>query len=51
MVELNPEPPLYVMMKNDQPPGKWKSEPMHLLILINRTLKQTQREEGEENLS
>ena len=46
MVEGNSEPPLYVMMRKDQPPGKWKSEPTHLLILVNRTLKQTQREEG-----
>lgn len=39
MVELNSEPPLYVMMKNDQPPGKWESEPMHFEILVNRALK------------
>lgn len=39
MVEGNSEPPLYVMMRRDQPPGKWKSEPLHLLILVNGTLK------------
>lgn len=46
MVELNSEPPLYVAMKNDQAPGKWKSQPVHLFILINRTLKQTPSEEA-----
>lgn len=46
MVEGNSEPPLYVMMRRDQPPDKWKSEPTHLLILVSGTLKQTQREEG-----
>lgn len=35
MVGLSSEPPLYVMMKNDQPPGKWKSGPKQLWILVN----------------
>lgn len=30
MVELNSEPPLHIMKKNGQPPGRWKSEPVHL---------------------
>lgn len=51
MVELSLEPPLYVMMRNDQPAGKWKSEPMHLLILINRALKQHKVKKGEESPS
>lgn len=35
MARLSSEPPLYVMMKNDQPPGKWKSGPRQLRILVN----------------
>lgn len=35
MARLSSEPPLFIMMKNDQPPGKWKSWPMQLWILVN----------------
>lgn len=35
MARLSSEPPLFIMMKNDQPPGKWKSGPMQLWILVN----------------